>query len=140
MKDDNVMTDNNFKESEIKHLEMIESVIERMGQNSFALKGWTITLIVAIFAFSVSASERRFALIAGIPIIIFWILDSYYLQQERKYRELYNRAIKHEVTVFSMDISLINENKTEYSKCFFSKTELFLYGSMFIIAIALYIR
>ena len=32
-------------EKKIKHLEMIQGVINRMAGNSFALKGWSVTLI-----------------------------------------------------------------------------------------------
>lgn len=32
-------------ENKIKHPEMIESIIERMGSNSFQLKGWAVTLV-----------------------------------------------------------------------------------------------
>ena len=34
-----------MNEQKIKHLEMIEAVIERMGNNSFQLKGWAVTLV-----------------------------------------------------------------------------------------------
>ena len=34
-------------EKKIKHLEMIQAVIVRMGNNSFLLKGWSVTLISA---------------------------------------------------------------------------------------------
>lgn len=69
------MAKQDYDDKEIKHLEMIESVIERMGQNSFALKGWTMTLVVAISAFSAAGTERKFALVAIAPIIAFWFLD-----------------------------------------------------------------
>ena len=39
-------------ENKIKHLEMIEHIIERMAKNSFQLKTWTMTLVAAIFALS----------------------------------------------------------------------------------------
>ena len=58
------MPKQDYTDKEIKHLEMIESVIERMGQNSFALKGWTMTLIFAICAFSAAGTERKFAIVA----------------------------------------------------------------------------
>lgn len=121
------MSESDFKENELKHIEMIEAVIERMGQNSFALKGWTMTLIVAICAFSAAEAETKFALLAVAPIIAFWFLDSFYLQKERKYRELYNRVIKHDAPIFSMDISSIKGKSTDYIKCLFSITEWLFY-------------
>jgi hypothetical protein len=37
-------------ENKRKHLEMIQGVINRMARNLFFLKGWTTTLIAALFA------------------------------------------------------------------------------------------
>ena len=37
-------------EKKMKHLEMIEGVIERMGNNSFQLKGWAVTLVALVGA------------------------------------------------------------------------------------------
>lgn len=121
------MSKQDYTDQEIKHLEMIESVIERMGQNSFALKGWTMTLIVAICAFSAAGTERRFALVAIAPIIAFWFLDSFYLQKERKYRELYKLVKEHDASPFDMDTSKITGKKLKLVECLFSVTEWLFY-------------
>ena len=76
-------------EKKMKHLEMIEGVIDRMGSNSFQLKGWAVTLVALVGALSAQGSDKRFILIAFIPLIAFWFLDAYYLQMERKYEILY---------------------------------------------------
>jgi len=73
-------------EKKIKHLEMIEAVIERMAKNSFQLKGWAMTLIALVGAIAAQGSDKRFILLAFLPILGFWILDSFYLQQERRYK------------------------------------------------------
>lgn len=39
-------------ENKLKHLEMIQGIINRMASNSFALKGWSVTLVAGIFALS----------------------------------------------------------------------------------------
>ena len=121
------MSNDDFTESELRHIEMIESVIVRMGQNSFAIKGWTMTLIVAICGLSAVGAEKRFAFLAIVPILVFWVLDSFYLQRERNFRELYNRAIEHDVPAFSMDIASINGGRAEYLNCFISFTERTFY-------------
>ncbi len=51
-------------ENKIKHLEMIEAIIERMARNSFQLKGWSITLISLVSAISTQGSDKRFILLA----------------------------------------------------------------------------
>ena len=40
-----------MSEYNVKHLEMIQAIIERMGNNSFIIKGWSFTSIGALFAF-----------------------------------------------------------------------------------------
>ena len=55
-------------EKKIKHLEMIEAVIERMAKNSFQLKGWAMTLVAAIIALSAKDADRRFILFGIIPV------------------------------------------------------------------------
>ena len=103
-------------DNKIKHLEMIESVVQRMADNSFKLKEWTVAMLA------------------------FWFLDSLYLQLERKYRELYNYVReKQEEIDFSMDISKFSsENNTlRYIDCLFSKTEAGFYIPIGIVIIIL---
>lgn len=83
-----------MEEAKIKYLEMIQSVITRMASNSFYLKGWSITLVTALFALTAKDNRNLFFLIAYIPIIFFWALDSYYLSLERQYRNLFNDVRK----------------------------------------------
>ena len=74
----------------MRHLEMIQNVISRMASNSFYLKGWTVTLIVGLLAFAnTKEMDSNFMYLALIPTGIFWILDAYYLYQERLYIKLY---------------------------------------------------
>ena len=48
-------------EKKMKHLEMIEGVIERMGNNSFQLKGWAVTLVALVGALASQGSDKRFS-------------------------------------------------------------------------------
>jgi len=81
-------------EQELKHLEFIQNVITRMNSNSFSMKGWMITIFSAFLALYASNKNIDYILFA-IPIVfIFWLLDSYYLLQERKFRGLYNDKAK----------------------------------------------
>lgn len=77
-------------EKHIKHLEMIQGVINRLAGNSFAMKGWSVTLVSALIAIAVDKSDGRFAFAALIPSVIFWILDAYFLWQERLFRSLFD--------------------------------------------------
>lgn len=74
----------------IKHLEFIQDIITRMNKNSFQLKGWMITIVSALLALYGGSNNDIYIWIAIAPTIIFWLLDAYYLQQERKFRGVYN--------------------------------------------------
>ena len=118
-------------ENKLKHLDLIQGVINRMAGNSFALKGWAVTLVAGIFALSSKDTDKMYFLIAYIPILVFWGLDTYYLLQERLFRSLYNKVRKlDEAEVdFSMDTSLLEfqTEKNKYWDCFTSVTELWFY-------------
>ena len=118
-------------EKKMKHMEMIQGVINRMASNSFALKGWTVTLVAGIFALASKDADRRFFLFTYVPIIIFWGLDTYYLLQERRYRALYEkvRRTKEHAIDFSMNATLpeFKDKKNNYMNCFISTTELLFY-------------
>ena len=119
-------------DSKIKHLELIQGIINRMAGNSFALKGWAVTLVAGIFALASKDTDKMYFLIAYVPILVFWGLDAYYLSQERLLRSLFNkvRNTEEEKIDFSMDTSLPEfktYNNNKYWNCFISKTELWFY-------------
>ncbi len=126
-------------ENKIKHLEMIESIIERMGSNSFQLKGWAVTLVTVIGAWAATGSDKRFFILAFIPLIAFWAIDAFYLQSERKYKELYKqvRSKREEEIDFDMDTSTIKTKRTGYWKCLFSRTEVWFYGAITVAVLVL---
>jgi hypothetical protein len=76
----------------VERLKMIQAIIARLAGNSFLLKGWTVTLVAGLTAFSRADSDRSFALIAVFVVVVFGVLDAYYLALEREYRRLYDAA------------------------------------------------
>jgi hypothetical protein len=117
-------------ENKRKHLEFIQGAINRMAGNLFFLRGWTITLIAALFAFFVKDANTDFIFVVYFPIIIFWILDGYFLSQERLFRALYNhvRKLDEKEIDFSMNTSEYNEDKRNgWIYSMFSSTLLFFY-------------
>lgn len=118
-------------ENHLKHLEMIQEIISRMASNSFALKGWAVTLVAGIFALAGKDTEKMYFLVAYLPIVVFWGLDSYYLLQERLYRALYDKVRKMPVEEvdFSMRASIIEfkSDKNNFYDCIFSTTEVWFY-------------
>jgi hypothetical protein len=77
-----------------KHLEFTQQVVARMGNNSFSLKGWSVTLLAAIFALAADKANTVTIWVALLPVIVFWALDAYFLGQERLYRMLYDKLRK----------------------------------------------
>ena len=135
----------NSTEVKIKHLEMIEAVIQRMAHNSFQLKGWTVTLVSIISAIVINGASIKLMVLPLLPLFSFWILDAHYLQLERKYQILYRNVTEQKTeTDFSMDIRKIKTNADDESRistfgCFFSKTEICFYGFILVAIIMLVI-
>lgn len=117
-------------ENKRKHLEFIQNVITRMNSNSFIIKGWTITLISAIFALAAKDAEVKYILISYIAIPSFWILDGFFISQERQYRKLYDEVrLKDELEIdFSMNASGYNAGDRTWWHGVFSKTIILFYG------------
>ncbi|MXZ98836.1 MAG: hypothetical protein F4076_00500 [Acidimicrobiaceae bacterium] len=79
-------------ESKLKHLELIQGVINRMAANSFRLKEWSVVLVSAILFLAAREDSGEVALIGLLPVLVFWGLDAYFLRQERLYRALYDHV------------------------------------------------
>jgi hypothetical protein len=94
---------NDFKEAELKHLEFIQGVIARLANNSFLLKGWSVTLVAAILALTVGDPGIYAMLLALFPAVVFWGLDAFYLAQERYFRDMHKDARAGKIAVLSMD-------------------------------------
>ena len=118
-------------ENKLKHLEMVQSVINRMANNSFMLKGWAVTLVAGIFVLAGKDTDKLYFLVAYIPVIVFWGLDSYYLLQERLYRGLYEKVRLSEESEIDFSLRVTNEEfaneKNKFIFCVVSITELWFY-------------
>lgn len=121
---------NNDMEKKLKHLEFIQNVITRMNSNSFFIKGWTITLVSALFALAAKDSNLKFVMVSYIAIPVFWILDGFFIAVERRYRDLYSEvAAKVESDVdFKMDTSKFKIGDRTWGSGIFSKTLIPFYG------------
>jgi hypothetical protein len=129
-----------FKEAEI-----VQDIISRMGTNSFLMKGWTATLVVASLIVQGTTYHHY---VAVLPLIVFWYLDAYFLRTERLYRRLYDWLI---VNRQKSDAFLLDMNKKSLEKRFgkevsctlqvmFSKTLAPFYGALlFIVILSVYV-
>ena len=120
-------------ENKRKHLEFIQATISRMASNLFFLRGWTISLVAALFALFVKDANHDYIFVVYFPIIIFWILDGYFLSQERLFRALYNhvRKLDEKKIDFSMDTSEYKKDERNGWLCsMFSGIPLFFYAPL----------
>jgi len=126
-------------ENKIKHLEMIQAVVNRLANSSFLLKGWGVVLVSALFALAAKDSSSSFIYLAFFPALAFWILDGYYLRQEKLFRKYYDAVRKKDDSDidFSMDTSFVKgEVKSWFGVCF-SKTLLVFYGTIAVVILVL---
>ena len=127
-----------MKESKLKHIDIIQSTISRMAQNSFAIKGWTITVLVGLFVFLQKDNFRNNMIIYLIPIIFFWVLDSYYLWQERLFRKLYNDIIVNVTEESDLSMNIIQyKAKVKFYSSLFSVSEIMIYLPLLLITLLL---
>jgi hypothetical protein len=88
------------------HLQMIQGVIGRMGQNAFNAKTWAVTVMAAVVALGPQfTSGPKDAGIVVLALVLFWTMDAYFLRQEHLFRALYAAAVRGEAPMFSMDAS-----------------------------------
>lgn len=81
-----------ISDDRIKHLELIQSVINRLVDSNGSHKNYCITLVTAVCGLAASLHRPIVALLALVPVMIFAILDAQYLRLERRYRLLYEEV------------------------------------------------
>lgn len=126
-----------MKSEEIQHLEFIQNIINRMNSNSFQIKEWMITVVSALLALYASSSNETYIFVAIVPTLMFWFLDAYYLQQERKFRAVYNDVLadKSKIPLFTMPIQNYISGRYSYWGTLFSKTIGWFYGVVVVLLI-----
>ncbi len=72
----------------IEELKILQSVINRMAQNSLECKKWTFALAVGVLSLKIDAISHLYGLcVLGVLLACFYLLDVYYLTQERLFRK-----------------------------------------------------
>ncbi|RKS95596.1 hypothetical protein BC952_1289 [Flavobacterium limicola] len=130
-----------MSENKLKHLEFIQNTITRMSTNSFIIKGWTITLISALFVLAQKDSNTTYAILTYITVPIFWYLNAFFLLQERRYRSLYDDVrIKDENLIdFSMDAKTYNAGENTIKECLKADSIWPIYCLMLLIPLGIYL-
>lgn len=117
-------------EEKVYYLQMVQEVIGRMSTISSVIKGFAITLIVAVITIlNGDFFDEGLKWIFLLPILSLLILDVYYFSTEKKYRLLYDEIRQDKQPVdFSMKLTQeIDKNKAIFWQCLISKCTLIFY-------------
>ncbi|MBI1747493.1 MAG: hypothetical protein HYR55_13015 [Acidobacteria bacterium] len=120
----------------LKHLEMLQQIITRMASNSFLVKGWSVTLLSAILVLTAQGKVYAMGWVAVIPVAAFWLLDGFFLRQERLFRKLYDRYRSQPQdmpTDFSMDTSVVSNEVGAWGQVMVSPALLIFHGGLAIL-------
>ena len=96
-------------EDERMYLQFLQNNISRMNTNSSQVKGWCIAIVAALLAIHADKNNSLFIWFCFFPIIMFCFLDAFYLQQEHKFRRIYEDYVdgkENKPQVYKMPVKL----------------------------------
>lgn len=126
-------------DAKLKHLEMIQDIVNRLASNSFVFKGWAATVIAGISAFAAKDTSRRIMLVALLATILFWLSDAYYLSLERRYRDLYQHVANLPNDKINFSMKLLDNHKFQaWFKALYSEILIIFYGLAAVLIIVAY--
>ena len=81
-----------FDEKKIAYLQMIQEPISRMSTASAIFKGFAATVVAGIAALTYCEVNTWILTLSFVPVLLFLLLDIYYLKLEKRYRYLYEQV------------------------------------------------
>jgi len=120
-----------------KELDLIQAVVTRLAQNSFLIKGWSITLVSIVLALGkdnlLNTVQRPWLVgLVGVIWVAFWYLDAYFLRQERLFRKLYEHVIANPDDParlrYNLNVGPFVTNVESETRTMFSITHRVFYG------------
>lgn len=87
------------------------------------------------FALGDKTNKTFYIAVPFLPVVVFWVLDAYFLAQERLYRRLYNEAVAGKVEDYSLDASKFIGKKTKWIDAFLSHTILTFHLMMLVMVV-----
>lgn len=135
-----------FTETDRHYISLLQENINRMAANSANCKTWLVTLVTAIIALQLTSNELRSVLwIALGLIVLFYILDSYYLGIERKFINIeknYVKAVKYNEqdelmkNLYSFNIKAVKDKYATTRSALLSLSTWPFYSVLFLIVLA----
>ncbi|MDA1228860.1 MAG: hypothetical protein O3A33_13020 [Chloroflexi bacterium] len=125
----------------LAYLNINQEAIKRMAGNSFLVKGWSVTLVSAMLAISVTSKRPEIAFLSVGPGILFAGWDAYWLRQERLFRAIHEQIrLSPEGTMgeqmFSMNTKLYSDKVPGLLKTLVSLPLIGLYGGLIAVSLA----
>ena len=129
-----VSGEDNMEYDKVKHLEFIQNIIKRMADNSLSMKKFCIAIFSAIMVLYLKEDNLcdisySISCLLSFNVIMFMLLDTYYLYLEKLFRNLYDTVNKVECSNYCLKVQT---NVCEYIKQLFSISILLFYGPMFL--------
>ena len=130
-----------------KEIDLIQSVITRMANNSFLLKGWLISIIAVVLALSkdsiVAGNISILFLLLCFPTILFWYLDAFFLHREKCFRKLYEWVIENRSKsndhLYSLDFTRFKKDVRCVFGIMFTQTLFPFYGLILILLTTIFL-
>ena len=123
------------------YLSMRQDNITRMATNSANCKTWTITIVTALLALTLADKAiTGYLKVLYIPVFLFYLLDSYYLSVEKRFRKIEEEFVcKAKIGEDTNDLlySFHIHKYTWYKQLFYATTSISVWPFYLIIVIVL---
>lgn len=119
----------------VKHLELIQASITRMGAQSASLKGYVMIMLGGVLGLTKAIGDPMAPALFLPIILLFSLMDAKYLQLERGFRDTFETVRSGpiaKVTNFNMTPTV----SASFASAFFSWTVAGFYGAVALTAIA----
>jgi len=85
-----------FESESCRHyISLLQENITRMASNCTSCKTWSITIVSALLALGLTSNSlKTYLWVVLIPAFLFYLLDAYYLGQEKKFRDIESEFIR----------------------------------------------
>ena len=124
-----------------EYLQMIQEPICRMSTISAIFKGFAATIVAGIAALSYPEVNTWVLGLSFVPVILFAVLDIYYLRLEKLYRFLYEQ-VRNDIHAIDYSMELTKDAKVAKARifdCLKSPSILLFYPAMIVILVIVFV-
>ncbi len=127
----------------------LQTIIARMGAYSSSCKQWCVTLVSAILVLGIDKEKNEATIVGLLSVLLFCLLDAYYLSLERDFRKTYNNFVaklasddyKTEVFIISLPATKgYRVNKTLAAMVSISVVWFYIILAIAVISVRVYIQ